>query len=94
MDCGLSLNFGKSPSLQIYDVVASRPAVGEDGGDYGQFLCSVIVDLAYLQEDVYKQLYSGRAQSDSRNEKAQRARNLAERMIHLRTQLLSVSIPK
>ncbi|TKA64859.1 hypothetical protein B0A49_08003 [Cryomyces minteri] len=89
MDRGLSLNFGRSPSLQNYDVTASRPTLVEAQGDRGLFFCSVGVELAYLQGDVYEQLYSGRAQSESADVKAQRARVLADRMIRLRHQLLS-----
>lgn len=94
MDRGLSLNFGRSPSLQDYDVTASRSTLAEAQGDHGLLFCSVGVDLAYLQGDIYEQLYSGRAQSESADVKAQRARVLADRMIRLRHQLLSVSVPK
>lgn len=89
MDRGLSLNFGRSPSLQDYDVTASRPTPEEAQGDRDLFFCSVGVELAYLQGDIYEQLYSGRAQSESADVKAQRARVLADRMICLRHQLLS-----
>jgi len=92
IDRGLSLNFGRSPSLQDYDVTASRPTLVEAQGDRGLFMCSVGVELAYLQGAVYEQLYSGRAQSESANVKAQRARVLADRMIRLRHQLLSVGV--
>ena len=92
MDRGLSLNFGRSPSLQDYDVTASRPTLVEAQGDLGLFFCSFGVELAYLQGDVYEQLYSGRAQSESADVKAQRARVLADRMIRLRPQLLSVGV--
>ncbi len=92
MDRGLSLNFGRSPSLQDYDVTASRPTLVEAQGDRDLFFCSVNVELAYLQGDVYEQLYSGRAQSESADVKAQRARVLADRMIRLRHQLLSVGV--
>ncbi|KAF7513801.1 hypothetical protein GJ744_007852 [Endocarpon pusillum] len=89
IDRGLSLNFGRSPSLQDYDVTASRPTLVEAQGDRDLFFCVVSVELAYLQGDVYEQLYSGRAQSESANVKAQRAHVLADRMIRLRHQLLS-----
>ena len=94
MDRGLSLNFGRSPTLQDYDVTASRPTLVEAQGDRDLFFCSVGVELAYLQGYVYEQLYSGRAQSESANVKAQRARVLADRMIRLRHQLLSVGISR
>ena len=94
MDRGLSLNFGRSPSLQDYDVTTSRPTLAEAQGNYGLFFSSIGVDLAYIQGDVYEQLYSGRAQSESSNVRAHRARILADRMIHLRSQLLSVSVPQ
>ncbi|KAK4994045.1 hypothetical protein LTR66_005842 [Elasticomyces elasticus] len=89
MDRGLSLNFGRSPSLQDYDVTASRPTLVEAQGDRALFSCSIGVELAYLQGDIYQQLYSGRAQCESADTKAQRARVLADRMLHLRHQLLS-----
>lgn len=92
MDRGLSLNFGRSPSLQDYDVTASRPTLVEAREDRGLFFCSVGVELAYLQGDVYEQLYSGRAQSESADVKAQRARVLADRMIRLRHELLFVGV--
>lgn len=92
MDRGLSLNFGRSPSLQDYDVTASRPTLEEAQGDHGLLFCSVGAELAYLQGDIYEQLYSGRAQSESADVKAQRARVLADRMIRLRHQLLSVGV--
>lgn len=92
MDRGLSLNFGRSPSLQNYDVTASRPTLAEAQEDYGLFFCAVGVELAYLQGDVYEQLYSGRAQSESADVKAQRARGLADRTVRLRHQLLSVGV--
>jgi hypothetical protein len=92
IDRGLSLNFGRSPSLQDYDVTASRPTLVEAQGDRDLFFCFVGVELAYLQGDVYEQLYSGRAQSESADVKAQHARVLADRMIRLRHQLLSVSV--
>lgn len=92
MDRGLSLNFGRSPSLQDYDVTASRSTLVEAQGDHGLLFCSVGVDLAYLQGDIYEQLYSGRAQSESADVKAQRAWVLADRMIRLRHQLLSVGV--
>ena len=94
MDRGLSLNFGRSPSLQDYDVTASRSTLAEAQGDHGLLFSSVGVDLAYLQGDVYEQLYSGRAQSGSADVKAQRARVLADRMLRLRHQLQSVNSPK
>ncbi len=89
MDRGLSLNFGRSPTLQDYDVTASRPTLVEAQGDHGLFF---LVELAFLQGDVYEQLYSGRAQSESADVKSQRARVLADRMIRLRHQLLSVGV--
>lgn len=94
MDRGLSLSFGRSPSLQDYDVTASRPTLLEAQGDRDLFFCSVGVELAYLQGDVYEQLYSGRAQAESADVKAQRARVLADRMIRLHHQLLSVGVPQ
>ena len=92
MDRGLSLNFGRSPSLQDYDVTASRPTIAEAQGDCDLFFCSVGIELAYLQGDIYEQLYSGRAQSESADVKAQRARVLADRMMRLHRQLLSVCV--
>ena len=92
MDRGLSLNFGRSPSLQDYDVTASRPTHVEAQEDPGLFFCSFGVELAFLQGDIYEQLYSGRAQSESADVKGQRARVLADRMIRLRHQLLSVGV--
>ncbi|KAI9801894.1 MAG: hypothetical protein M1833_002208 [Piccolia ochrophora] len=89
MDRGLSLTFGRSPSLQDYDITASRPTLDEAQGDYALFFCTVGVELAYVQGDVYEQLYSGRAQSESADVKAQRAGVLADRMLSLRHQLLS-----
>ena len=91
MDRGLSLNFGRSPSLQNYDVTTTRITLAQVHGNHDLFFCSVGVELAYIQGDVYEQLYSGRAQSESANVKAQRARVLADRMIRLNHQLLSVS---
>ncbi|KAL8916800.1 MAG: hypothetical protein Q9208_008339 [Pyrenodesmia sp. 3 TL-2023] len=90
VDRGLSLNFGRSPSLQDYDVSASRPTLVEAQGDTDLFSCAVIVELAYLQGAIYEQLYSGRAQSESADVKAQRARVLADRIRRFRHQLLSV----
>lgn len=92
IDRGLSLNFGRSPALQDYDVTASRPTLVEAQGDRDLFFCFVAVELGYLQGDVYEQLYSGRAQSESAGVKAQHARVLADRTIRLRHQLLSVSV--
>ena len=92
MDRGLSLNFGRSPSLQDYDITASRPTLAEAQGNCDLFFCSIGVELAYLQGDVYEQLYSGRAQSGSVDVKAQCARVLADRMMCLRHQLLSVGV--
>jgi len=92
VDRGLSLNFGRSPSLQDYDVTASRCTLVEAQRDRGLFFCSVGVELAYVQGDVYEQLYSGRAQSESADVKAQRARILADRLISLRQQLLAVGV--
>lgn len=92
MDRGLSLNFGRSPSLQDYDVTASRPTLIESQGDRGLFFCSFGVELAYLQGDTYEQLYSGRAQSESADVKAQHAQVLGDRIISLRHQLLSVGV--
>lgn len=92
MDRGLSLNFGRSPSLQDYDVTASRPTLAEALRDRSLFFCYIGVELAYLQGNVYEQLYSGRAQSESADVKAQRARVLADRMMRLRQQLLTVVI--
>lgn len=92
MDQGLSLNFGLSPVLQGYDITASRPTIVEAQGDNDMFFCSIGVELAYLQGDVYKQLYSGRAQSENADVKAQCARVLADRMLCLRDELLSVCV--
>lgn len=92
MDRGLSLNFGRSPSLQNYDVTTSRPTLVEAQEDCGLFMCFIGVELAYLQGDVYEQLFSGLAQSESADVKAQRAQVLADRMIRVRQQLLSVGV--
>ena len=90
MDRGLSLNFGRSPSLQDYDVTASRPTLAEAHGTFELLFCAILVDLAYLQGDVYEQLFSGRALSQSADVKAQRAHKLADRTCRFRHQLLSV----
>lgn len=92
MDRGLSLNFGRGPSLQDYDITASRPTLVEAQGDRDLFFCSVGVELAYLQGDIYEQLYSGHAQAESTDVKAQHARVLADRMVRLHHQLLSVGV--
>lgn len=78
--------------MQDYDVIAGRPTLVEAQGDHDLFFGSIGVELAHLQGDVYEQLYSGRAQSESADIKAQRARILADRMIRLRHQLLSVGV--
>lgn len=91
LDRGLSLNFGRSPSLQDYDVTASRPALGDSNVSQDLF-CSVGVELAYLQGDIYQKLYSGCAQRVSTNVKAQRARVLADRVVHLHRQLATVGV--
>jgi len=87
LDRVLSLNFGRSPSLQDYDVAASRPSIEEAQGDLDLFFCSFGVDLAYLQGDIYRVLYSCRAQSENLDTKAQNARILADRMVRLCQQL-------
>ena len=92
LDRGLSLNFGRSPSLQNYDVTASRLTLVESQGDRSLYFCSVGAELAYLQGDVYEQLFSGLAQSESADLKAQRARVLADRMTRLHHQVLSVGV--
>ena len=92
IDRGLSLNFGRSPSLQDYDVMASRPSLVESQKDRELFFCSVGVELAYLQGDVYKLLYSARAQSESTDIKADHARVLSDRMSSLRQQILLVCV--
>ncbi|KAL8768561.1 MAG: hypothetical protein Q9209_005246 [Squamulea sp. 1 TL-2023] len=92
MDQGLSLNFGRSPTLQAYDVTTSRLTLEEVQGDCDLFFCSVGVELAFLQGEIYEQLYSSRAQSGSADVRAQRARVLADRMIRLRPQLLSFEV--
>lgn len=92
MDRGLSLNFGRSPTLQDSDITASRPTLTDAQGNCDLFFCSVGVELAHLQGDVYEQLYSGRAQFESADVKAQRARVLASRMIHLRDRVFSVGV--
>ena len=94
MDRGLSLNFGRSPSLQDYDVTASRPTLVQAQGDIDLFFCSAGVELAYLQGAVYEQLFSGRAQSESADVKAQRAQILADRTIRLRREILSVGVSR
>ncbi|KAL8784943.1 MAG: hypothetical protein Q9213_003685 [Squamulea squamosa] len=92
MDQGLSLNFGRSPTLQAYDVTASRLTLEETKGDRDLFFCSVGVEMAFLQGEIYEQLYSSRAQSESADVKTQRARVLADRLIRLRPQLLSFQV--
>jgi hypothetical protein len=59
MDRGLSLNFGRSPTIQDYDITASRPSLAEVQGDCDMFLYYIGVELAYIQGDIYQQLYSG-----------------------------------
>lgn len=95
MDRGLSLNFGKAPAIQEYDISTPRPLLTGptvQSGDYGVFLCATSAELACLQGDVYKQLFSARAQVESREILAQRVPILAERALWLRRQLASVGL--
>lgn len=90
LDRGLSLNFGRSPSLQNFDVTASRPTLIEAQGDFNLFFCSIGVEMAYVEGDIYEQLYSGLAQRESSDVKVERARILGNRMIDLHHKILSV----
>jgi hypothetical protein len=73
--------------LHDYDITASRPTEAEAKANHDLFFCSIGVELAYIQGNIYQQLYSGRAQSENGEIKAQRARVLADQMITLRQQL-------
>lgn len=75
-------------------MTASRPTFEETQGNLDMFFCSFGVDLGYLQGDIYRDLYSSRAQSESADVKAQKARVLADRMIRLQQKLLLVCDPK
>lgn len=94
MDRGLCLNFGKTPSLQDSDVTTYRPTLDElpvTYDDYGLFFSAIGSDLAFLQGDIYQQLFSARAQLESRQDLGVRAVKLAERVIFLQQQLGKVS---
>jgi len=94
MERGLSLNFGKSSTLQDYDIATSRPLLLNSlhsYGDYGTFISAIGADLGFLEGDIYQQLFSARAETESRAILAIRVPALAERAMRLHYHLSAVS---
>jgi hypothetical protein len=84
IDRGMSLNLGRPPTLQDYDISVDRPRVPEEINDwYGRMYLGWI-DFAELQGQIYEQLYSARAQRQPPETKVPLARALAARALKMK----------
>ncbi len=84
IDRGMSLNLGRPPTLQDYDISVDRPRVPEEiDALHGQLYLGWI-DFAELQGQIYEQLYCARAQKLPPETKVSLARALAARALKMK----------
>lgn len=89
MEKGLALSLGRCSNLPEYDVTATKFDTATEGGPNIPFF-RLWIDIADWQADVYRLIYSNRAQLEPSETKIARARELAPRMQALRDQLFAV----
>lgn len=88
LDRGMSINLGRSPTLQDRDITVERPRIpGEVNGAWGAMYANWL-DFAQLQGEIYDQLYCARAQRQPLEVKAEVARGLAARLLGLKETLV------
>lgn len=92
LDRALSLNFGRSCVIQDHDVVASRPDATGAPADPMTPMVVIFVELAYLQGDTYRLLFSNQAQLETTETRSRHARSLAALLLDLRARIQSASI--
>jgi hypothetical protein len=89
VDKGLAFNFGRTPTIHDYDIIAERPSFTSDDG-WGQFFSSSL-EFSVLQGAIYEQLFSVSAQRLPVDERSRRARQFAQQVEALRNPLLEFS---
>jgi len=90
LDRGLSLNFGRSPTIQDYDISCPKPEA-DLSGDFISIIGYISVELAFIQGEIFAKLYSARAQLESPEQKTALARSLGARLESARQMWLLVS---
>lgn len=91
-DVMFSFNLGRSPTLPDHDITTARPRCpGDVDAPWGYGFLSWL-DSIDLQHEIYQQLYSGRAQAQPPEVKAQHAQVLAEKLIAIRQAFVAVRL--
>lgn len=84
MDKSLAFNYGRSSTIQDYDVTTERPTAPGDFDGECTLIFHAFIDFASIQYEVYVQLFSATAQRDPLSIRCQRVHDLAMRISHIR----------
>ncbi|KAL8942078.1 MAG: hypothetical protein Q9211_001554 [Gyalolechia sp. 1 TL-2023] len=91
MDRALALSLGRAPNIQEYDIQTDRISYPADLDGPMGFFHVCWIDVSQLQGQIYLQLYSAHAQTQSVEVKARAAEQLAMRCLEIRKAMQLVS---
>lgn len=89
MDKSLAFNFGRSPTIQDYDVTTERPIYSDDFRSKWGFSFLGYIDLAKTQYDIYEQLFSAKAQQEPLPVRVHRVHEFAAKLSQIKTTTLN-----
>lgn len=87
LDRGFALSLGKAPAIPEHEICLERPLETEITGS-GLFCFNGWIDYAEIQGDIYRQLYSPRAQRAEAGTRLTSAQALAKRLLLLLTNMV------
>ncbi|KAL8932766.1 MAG: hypothetical protein Q9216_006687 [Gyalolechia sp. 2 TL-2023] len=85
MDRALALNLGRAPNIQEYDIQTDRLSYPADMDGPMGFFHVCWIDVSELQGQIYLQLYSAHAQTQSMELRVRIAKQLATRCLEIRS---------
>lgn len=89
MDKSLAFSFGRSPTIQDYDVTTERPTYPEDFRfEWGLSFLGHI-DFVETQYDIYKQLFSAKAQQEPTTIRVRRAHECAAKLLLMKDKFIA-----
>lgn len=84
MDKSSAFNFGRSSTIQDYDVTTERPLLDQEFKHKSGQVFHAYIDFSIIQYDIYIQLFSPKAQQEATSARTRKAHALASRLSEIK----------
>lgn len=88
MDKSLAFNFGRTSTIQDYDVSTERPTHADNFGSKWGFSLLDHLDFVKLQYEIYEQILSAKAQKEAPSTRTARAHEFEQRLAQIKDRFI------